>query len=401
MNKTVGSALLITGTCIGAGMLALPVSTASSGFVFSSVIILLCWALMCYTGLLTLEANLCVPAESNFISMAKATLGQWGELSAWLTYLLLLYSLMAAYLTAGGGIMDEAVSAISTVRVADWVGPIPWALIAGVLVYIGVRSVDLFNRLLMFGLIATYVLLVSAASPHVVGHLLLGGHSTFLFAALPIIVASFGYHVIIPSLRVYLQGQVHKLINVIIIGSFIPFLVYLCWDLVIFGTIPAHGAHGLEAIFRSGKPATEVAHSLAAIVQSPWVVDAAELFAFFAIASSFLGIATALFDFIADAFGITKSPKGRILILVIMFLPPLCYAQLYPKGFIFALSYAGVFVAILHGILPALMAWAGRAKGLASYQTPGGKTGLIAVVLLSVVIIFAQIGLNLHWIQDV
>ncbi|HKZ00308.1 MAG TPA: aromatic amino acid transport family protein, partial [Rhabdochlamydiaceae bacterium] len=51
-----GGILLVAGTSIGVGMLALPVATAAGGFVPSLLIYLICWIFMMCTGLLILEA---------------------------------------------------------------------------------------------------------------------------------------------------------------------------------------------------------------------------------------------------------------------------------------------------------------------------------------------------------
>ena len=49
---------LVGGTCIGGGMLALPVSTSLVGFLPSLVVMTLAWIFMTCTGLLILEVNL-------------------------------------------------------------------------------------------------------------------------------------------------------------------------------------------------------------------------------------------------------------------------------------------------------------------------------------------------------
>ncbi|GAH02366.1 unnamed protein product, partial [marine sediment metagenome] len=79
MNKVLGSILLVAGTSIGAGMLALPVITATSGFFYSMLLLAVCWVFMVLTGLLVLEVNLNLGVSNSYISMAKATLGPWGN----------------------------------------------------------------------------------------------------------------------------------------------------------------------------------------------------------------------------------------------------------------------------------------------------------------------------------
>ncbi|MGL5626830.1 MAG: aromatic amino acid transport family protein [Candidatus Rhabdochlamydia sp.] len=58
MHKKMGAILLIAGTCIGSGMIALPLVLAKIGLVPSILIMLLIWFIMHYTSLVNLELNL-------------------------------------------------------------------------------------------------------------------------------------------------------------------------------------------------------------------------------------------------------------------------------------------------------------------------------------------------------
>ncbi len=395
INKTLGGTLIIAGTCIGAGMLALPVAMAGGGFLGSCVALVIFWSAMALTGLYVLEVNLYLPAESNFISMAKLTLGRSGEIVAWFTYLLLLYSLMAAYLSAGGDLVESAYSSLAHADLETWIKPIPWMVVAGIAIYFGARTVDGLNRILFLGLVATYLLMVLFTLPQINTSYLLPGKPLSLLYAFPILSTAFGYHVVIPSMRLYLSGNVSNLVRIIILGSLITLVVYIFWDLVVFGTIPASGTMSLETIQHSGQPATKIASTLAVLSHKTSLVMIIEFFIFFAISTSFIGISLALFDFLADGFKIPRTALGKVFGTLLTFIPPLTYALFFPKGFILALSYAGVFVAILHGLLPAAMAWAGRNRGLPTlYLAPGGKLGMVVIVLFSLVIVVMQIIVN-------
>lgn len=397
INRTTGGIFIIAGTCIGAGMLALPVTMASGGFIGSCGALFIFWLAMTLTGLYVLEVNLYLPAESNFISMAKLTLGRTGEGVAWFTCLLLLYSLLAAYLSGGGDLVGSAFGAITTVDIQAWLKPLPWILVASVAVYLGARYVDALNRLLFLGLILTYFMMVFFTLPAVHPAYLSDGKPLSLLSAFPILSTAFGYHVVIPSMRLYLAGHVKRLVKIIVVGSFISLVVYLFWDLVVFGTIPVTGTLSLETIQQSGQPASEIANTLAALTQKTSLVMIIEFFIFFAIATSFIGLSLALFDFLSDGLKIPRKPLGNILVIFLTFIPPLTYALLFPKGFILALSYAGVFVAILHGILPAAMAWSGRNRSLPRhYLAPGGKFGMVIILLFSLLIIAMAVRPHLY-----
>lgn len=399
IKRLTGGVLFIAGTCIGAGMLALPVTLGRSGFWVSMLLLVACWLATYLCGLYVLEANLCIEEDSNYVSMSRVLLGRPGEVVAWVTYLLLLYSLMAAYLTGGGGIVRDVIQTSCDVRVSPTVSAIPWIVIASAFIYLGTRFVDGLNRVLIIGLLATYGALVMISLNHTHGHLINGGHSGHILAALPVLSTAFGYHVIIPTLRSYMHGDSKKLAKTILLGSAIPLVIYCLWNFVVFGVIPIEGNLSLTSIYQAGGQPAELTNTLASAMHTPSIVTIAEFFIFFAIASSFLGIALSLFDFLADGFHISKSLFGKVLIALITFLPPFVYSVLYPKGFVLALSYAGVFVAMLHGILPGFMVLAARRRGESQpYQAPGGRIAVVLILALSFLVIGAQIAINFDWL---
>lgn len=332
--------------------------------------------------------------------MSKNLLGRPGEIAAWITYLLLLYSLMAAYLTGGGGIVRNVFHYVTGAKLNFFISPVPWVIIVGLFIYAGTRFVDGLNRLLMLGLLLTYGLLVFTSLPHSNLEYLQQGKSGFMLVTLPVLSTAFGYHVIIPTLRTYLHGNTNKLAKIILLGSAVPLVIYIIWNFVVFSIIPINGDHSLTTIYQHGGQPTELTQTIASLIKTPWIIGVTEIFIFFAIASSFLGIALSLFDFLADGLHIVKDWRGKIIIAIITFVPPLTYAEVYPEGFILALSYAGVFVAILHGILPSLMVISARKNQLSkTYRAPGGMFGVGVILFFSLLIIAAQIAANLNLIQ--
>ena len=55
MNKTVGSTLLVAGTMIGAGMLAMPLTSAGIGLTATVFLLIGLWAVLTFTALLFVE----------------------------------------------------------------------------------------------------------------------------------------------------------------------------------------------------------------------------------------------------------------------------------------------------------------------------------------------------------
>lgn len=389
--KMLGGILLVAGTTIGAGMLALPVITGFAGFFPSVFLIVLFWIYMTYTALLILEVNLSLENNPNLILMAKHTLGRPGEWISWITYLFLLYSLTTAYLAGSGPIIIDWVQALTGYTLPIWIGTIPLFLIFGYFVYKGTRSVDYLNRILMIGLTLAYVTLVIFLFPHVKGSMLLHVDTKYLLVAVAIIATSFGFHIIIPSLTSYLERDISSLKKAIWIGSLIPLTVYIIWELLTLGIIPLNGINSISQGYVQGDNG---AHLLSKALDNSLIALVARFFSFFAIVTSFLGVSLSLFDCLGDSLKIEKSQSGRILLFGLTFIPPLIFALSDTRAFLTALEYAGAFgVVTLLGLLPALMAWSNRywKQRELPYKVSGGKLCLVLVILFSALVILLEL----------
>jgi len=400
-GKLVGGTLLVSGTTIGAGMLALPVETGMAGF-FPSLALLFCyWAYMAFTAFLVLEANLWMTPDTNLVSMARNTLGRWGAIVSWVTYLFLLYSLTTAYISGSGSIIAGLIHSTTGFSPPEWSGALPLVALFSFFVYKGVQSVDYANRLFMGGLAITYVLIIIFLTPHVEKDLLMHSDWRFLSVAVSLVAVSFGFHIIIPTLRRYLEGDIKLLRRSIFIGSLLPLIVYVVWNFLTLGIIPLEGEHGIIQGFHEGQNGANLLASVLGTSNGN-ISMIARLFSLFAIITSFLGVTISLRDFLADGIGIKKDEKGRIELDALTFIPPVIFMFFGKRVFLTALEYAGAFgVVILLGLLPALMVWSGRyCKGFHStYKTPGGKLALILAMAFSVLVILLEIANKFGWID--
>lgn len=386
-GSVLGGILLVSGCCIGAGMLGLPVLSAQAGFLPSIVTFIICWLFMLCTGLLLLEVNLWYGGDISIITMAGRTLGHSGKIVSWLVFLFLFYSLMVAYVAASGDLITDFIAETTGTTWHHGYGGFLFCLLFGALLYLGTGAVDWFNRLLMFGLIISYVSLVVVGASHVNRDLLHHSDWTAATMVIPAVIVSFGFHNLVPSLTTYFHSQVKPLKWVIIVGSLIPLFIYLIWEWIILGIVPLQD---FAIALDQGEIATE---ALKNAVGASWVVDVAQAFAFFAIVTSFLSVALSFVDFLADGLNIKKTPQGKVLLALLVLAPPFICALLYPTIFLIALNSAGGFGAvILFGILPALMVWKGRYTQQLGMQqlVPGGKPLLILIIAFSVWVIALQ-----------
>ena len=380
-SKLMGGLLLIIGTSIGGGMLALPVATAQAGFYHSVFFLLLCWLVMTSGALLVLEVNLRLPAGSNMISMARKNLGLPGEIIAWLAYLFLLYTLLAAYIAGGSDVFNALLAKIG-IHLPDSLTATIFTTLFGFIVYNGIRSVDYVNRGLMFVKLAVYFLLVLIISPHISKTALSGGNAAAVTGSLMVLVTSFGFASIVPSLRDYFKEDISTLRKLIIWGSFIPLVCYILWDAAIMGVVDLPG---LVSLGRSDHATSGLTVALSHSLQNRWITAFFALFTFVCMLTAFLGVSLGLFDFLADGFKLEKKGLQGKMVFLLTFLPPLAIVIISPGIYLQALSYAGICCVFLLLLLPAVMAWRGRKADdvLVQPLVPGGQWTLSLIIVVA------------------
>lgn len=391
-SKLMGGVLLIVGTSIGGGMLALPVATAAAGMTNAILFLIFCWLVMTVGALLILEVNLRLPPGSNMVSMAKSTLGIPGQIIAWITYLFLLYTLLAGYISGGSDVLSSLLHNIH-LDLASWVTSLLFTFIFSLVIYSGIRAVDYVNRGLMFGKLGIYLLLVFIITPHINIPSLSGGSLTAITGSLMIIISSFGFASIIPSLRTYFEDDILTLRKVILWGSLIPLVCYILWEAVIMGVVQRDGSDGLLALMESDHATSGLTHALNEAIHNPWITGFFGFFTSICMITAFLGVSLGLFDFLADGLKLNKEGHQGKLILALTFLPPLLVVLINPGIYLHAMSYAGVCCVILLLLLPTVMAWRGRRtdKATSLILIPGGDIslallGVVSLILLSVAI---------------
>lgn len=395
-SRLLGGILLIVGNCIGGGMLALPIVTAQAGFLGATMLLLGAWLAMTLGAFFILEVNLWMPPNSNLISMAKATLGRGGYIVSWITYLILLFSLLAAYISGGTDIFNSLMN-LAGFSLPIWLTSVIFLSILGLIVYLGIESVDYVNRGLIIIKFLSLFLLINLVFPQVQYHHLKEMHPHHLISAVTVVITSFAFAVV-PSLRSYFDSDIKKLRIAILLGSLIPLICYLLWVGVILGRLPWGGENGLLAISKSDHAVSLLTQSIVDFSNNHWVTTIVRTFTSICVTTSFLAVALSLSDFLADGLRLEKQGRSKVIIFFCTFIPPLLIVLLYPAVFMTALSYAGTCCAILLMLIPALMVWRGRyAQKIESpYQVIGGKIALLFTIIVAIFVIGQEIASNLH-----
>lgn len=380
-GSILSGSLLVAGTAIGAGMLALPVATAEVGFGPSLLVYLVCWAFMVCTGLLLLEACLWLKEDTNVVSIAGHTLGKGGSAFAWIWYLFLFYCLTLAYVVGGANFLREVLNN----QISDRTSAILFVIVFGSIVYAGAKVVSRLNNLLIAGLALTYLAFVILGAGNIKMELLQRHDWSRTWNVLPIVFVAFAYQGLVPTLTRYMGFNRKRTATAILIGSFAALVTYIIWQGLILGIVPLTGPGGLAEARAAGESAVP---PLKTFIDAPYVYHLGQFFAFFALTTSFLGVTLGLLDFLADGLSIKKTAGGKFILCLMIFIPPLILAEIYPTVFLSALDLAGGYgVALLLGLLPILMVWAGRYyHGFKGVRILPGGRWMLALLILFVVL---------------
>lgn len=377
-GRLISALFLVAGTSVGGGMLALPVATGISGFLPSTLMMTLCWLAMTASALLLLEVNLWMKEGAHVISMASTILGPIGKIVSWVVYLFISYASIVAYTAAGGSLFVNSLNVLGLELSKEW-GCLLFIVLFGGIIYLGNQVVGRVNTILFVAMIIAYVALIGTGVSEVTPARLMHVHWPTSFLAIPLLLTTFSFQTMLPSLTPYLKRNVWALRWAIIGGTTVTFIVYLIWQWMVLGIVPVDGPNSLIKALEVGEPITQF---LREHVQSQWVSAFAEYFAFFALVTSFLGMALGLFDFLSDGLKIPNKGNGKIILSLLIIIPTFIFAAYFERIFLLALDTSGGFGdSILNGIMPVLMVWVGRyiLKFPDDHRTPGGKPLLILV----------------------
>lgn len=386
-NKTFGSALIIAGTTIGAGMLAMPLTSAGMGFGFTVLLLVGLWALLVYSGLLFVEVyQTADQLDDGVATLAEKYFGVAGRVLSTLSLLVLLYALSAAYITGGGSLLSGLPTAFGMEAMSLKTAIILFTVVLGSFVVVGTKGVDGLTRVLFIGKLIAFASVLFMMLPKVATENLMALplDYAFVISAAPIFFTSFGFHIIMGSVNSYLDGDVSKFRRAILIGTAIPLVAYLLWQLATHGVL---SQSEFVRILQADPTLNGLVNATREITGSSVMGEVVRVFSSLALITSFLGVMLGVFEGLGDLFKRYNLPNNRVILTIAAFLPPLAFALFYPQGFITALSYAGLLCAFYCLILPIGLAWRTRVANPAlPYRVIGGNIALVIALLVGVVI---------------
>lgn len=385
--KLFGSALILSGTALGAGMLAIPMVLAQFGLFYSTLLMLVICAGTTYAALLLAEA--CSKTELAFgiNTVANKTLGKGGQLITNVLFYLLLFCMLIAYIL-GAADLIKRILLMMDVEISIELAQVIFTLGASACVVYGTQFIDKLNRVLFLFMIAMLALTLIILIPGMTADNLtqVTNHDKgMLFDTSTILFTSFASMPVIPSLVAYnKEATKQQLRNMIILGSVIPLICYLVWLYAVVGNLAANEITHFANI-------SDLIQTFSA--KNEYIEIILSVFTSLALLTSFLGVAMALYHQNKDMIS-----HNKVVSYACTFILPLLGASLAADQFLSVLSYAGVILVFLAVFIPLAMVVTLRKKATTeshsereTYTAEGGYIALGLTFFFGLFLLISQI----------
>ncbi len=334
MSTWHAAAFVVSGT-IGAGVLGLPFAIAQVGIGIGIVYILILGVLTMVLNLMLGEVVSRSGKDFQMAGLAKEYMGSWaGYVMTGITYLMWI-GIMLIYIVGIGETLVALFGGSSLMWSSIFFGAM------AILVFIGLSIIKKVDFLLSIGILIIILVIVALSISHVnIAHV---AHTDLAYLLLPYGVVLFAFSGIssIPEAHTLLRHKDKAFKRAIIIAGLINIIVYALFAYVVVGV--------------TGSATTEVATiGLGQHIGSSMVIFG-NLFAFFAMTTSFLMTVLAFRDSLSWDY---KIPQGMATSLVLAI--PMIIFLLGLRGFVAAIDIVGGVLVSAMMIMSILIYW--RAK---------------------------------------
>lgn len=354
MNRKTGSILLVAGTCIGSGMIALPMVLAKIGLLPSIALMLGIWAVMYATSLVSLELNLQAKQGLSLGELGKFFSGPKAQTLGIVSLKLLSYALLAVFIYGGTSVLEKLFQIEGSFKLIAT----QYTAIAFVLLLLPIKWVDYVNRFLFMGLMAIVAVLITGLALKISwSHLPLYGPNADQWsswqALIPVVFTSFGFQVIFHTLTNYCQKDASILKSAFFWGSLIPAFVYILWTSSVLSVVFHENPIFYNQIVIGKADVGDLIGELSRIAQWPGIQQLVWWTSLLAIVTSVLGVGVGLCESLKKIIApYVPGMWSSVLAALATLCPAYVVAILVPNAFISVLGFAGMILVVIAIFLP-------------------------------------------------
>lgn len=384
------SVFVVSGCSMGAGILALPIITAGSNFIISSIF--LCLTAIFSYFLATISLNVYVKHKNgiNTATIVGMSFGHSGKIFSMIINGLLMYALLTVYITGGANLFDKTVFPLIPMPALQHKGLLTFLILFLPVFLWGKNIVVQSNKfvfyLKLFAFIFALILGLGFLNIRILEFI--PSQIRYIPTAIPVLFGCLAFQMVVPviaEINAYNTNEIKKILRT---GILLPLALYIGWIGIMLSLIPRTGAHSFsQLIINKESVGTMMVYATQYNPLPTLMKTALNVFSNVALLTSFLTIGLALYEYLRDSFKIRQGIKGKIITLSITMLPPILIATLYPDGFVLIYQQAMILL-VISFILPI-------AACIQQYDkldyTAGSKKYLYLILLISLGIIVLQV----------
>ena len=397
MRKQISSALLIAGTCIGGGTIALPMVLAKIGIIPSLLIMLMIWLLNYYPSLAGAELNLRSERGLSLGELGKILSGRGAQAIGEISVKLLSYAALTIHLCGSSSIIQKLLEEYLHCNMSILTIETCMALFGIALLMFPFKIISACNNAMFTGLIVLFLMMLCSMTRLIDFSNIPWMTDLSLKDALsvtPVIFAAFGYQLILHTLRDYCGRDKNMLRNSLFFGSLIPTIVYALWSSaslsVVFKSNPDFFMQMMRGQIEVGEFVKVLANasSLSNFQLMVWWMSILAIF------TSYLGVSLGL----ADSLNLSLKEKmksgsmRKLSASLLTILPAYFVAALVPNAFIKILGFAGAMFVVIGILIPVYLLFKTGKQKL--YFTELKKFSLLFCIAAGLCVMGAQIFIN-------
>lgn len=395
MNKQITSIFLVAGTCIGAGMFALPLTFAKIGIIPSIIIIILTWLFTYYCSLIYVELNLhCnkknINNDNNINSLPLIIAGKRASLFENVNLKLLSFSVLSAYIYGCSSIFQKLIAYDNLFIIQTFL-----TIFTFFLFLFNTDIISKINNIAFIFLVSLFFIVVIRMLTFINFPNIPIYEAVNFYKILPLFsltFLSFGYQLIFYAIRQYCDNDATMIKKAYFYGSIIPMLVYILWTFVSLSIIYNNNIIFYNSIVNSNVEVGDFIEELSKCLHFSELQIVIYIISIFTIFTSIVGVGLGIKNSFTNVFKNKGIKNHNILSSLITIVPPYMVSVFIPNAFIKILNYAGIILVIIAILLPIYLYF--KAKIDKPYIKILNKYSLILCSMVGVLMVILSLFYN-------
>lgn len=401
-KREITSILLIAGTCIGGGTIALPMVLAKIGIIPSVLITIAIWLLNYYPSLSGVELNLRSDRGMSLGELGRKISGNGAQAIGEISVKTVSFASLAIHLCGSSSIIHKLVEEYLHYDMSVLTIESCLAAFGIVILLLPFRMISIINNIMFTCLITVFFTLlcsmISLVDCSKMPWTMTDVSIKNCLSVCPIIFTSYGYQLILHTLRDYGGKNSALLRKSVFFGGLIPTLVYILWSSSSLSVVFKANSDFFAQMVAGNISVGDFVKELANASSMPNFQILVWWMSIMSILTSYLGVSLGLAESInlslknhmreGTLLKFLRKPIAAILTII----PAYIVSAMYPDAFIKILGFAGVLFVIIGISLPTYLLFKDGMQKL--YFKELKQIPLIISFIAGLVIMAAEIFIN-------